>query len=330
MKFMKRRSTLIIAISLVLIATLLTSCKGEDKNNGKLKVVTTIFPVYDWTEQIVGEKDKDVDVSMLLSNGTDLHSYQPTAKDIKKIANCDVFIYVGGESDEWVEDVLEEAKNKKIKAINLMDVLGDAVKEEEVKEGMTEGHEDEDEDHDEDEKEYDEHIWLSLKNAKLCSQAIEEALSEVDPSNADTYKANLNNYEEKLDALDSEYQEATANGKQKTLIFGDRFPFRYMVNDYGLDYFAAFVGCSSETEASFKTIKFLSEKADQLGIKHIITIEKSDKKIAETIIKNTSAKNQDILTLDSMQSTTGDDVKSGTSYIEIMKKNLDVLKKAMN
>lgn len=330
MKFMKRRSTLIIAISLVFIAALLTSCKTEEKNNGKLKVVTTIFPVYDWTEQIIGEKDKDVDVSMLLSNGTDLHSYQPTAKDIKKIANCDIFIYVGGESDEWVEDVLEEAKNKKIKAINLMDVLGDSVKEEEVKEGMTEGHEDEDEDHDEDEKEYDEHIWLSLKNAKISTSAIAKALSEADPKNADTYKNNLNKYQEKLEKLDSEYREATMNGKQKTLIFGDRFPFRYLVNDYGLDYYAAFVGCSSETEASFKTIKFLSGKVDELGIKHVITIEKSNKKIAETIIKNTSDKNQDILTLDSMQSTTGDDVKSGANYIKIMEQNLEVLKKAIN
>ena len=301
-----------------------TTEKTTDK---KIKVVTTIFPEYDWVKEIAGEESENMEITMLLDNGVDLHSYQPTTADIAKVSNCDLFIYVGGESDAWVDGALKEAVNKNMKVINLLDVLGDSIKEEEVKEGMEA--EEEEEDSQEEEPEYDEHVWLSLKNAKVLTKAIAEDLCEIDKEHKDIYSQNEKKYEEKLDALDKEYQETVEAAPQKTLLFGDRFPFRYMVDDYGLDYYAAFVGCSAETEASFKTIKFLAEKVDELGLKNVMTIEKSDQKIAKTIIDNTRNKNQNILTLDSMQSTTSEDVKNGTTYLSVMKKNLNVLKEAL-
>ena len=181
----------------------------------------------------------------------------------------------------------------------------------------------------EEEPEYDEHVWLSLKNAKVICDAIEKDLADLDPDNADAYAKNLEDYTGQLDALDQEYQTAVDAAPQKTLLFGDRFPFRYMVDDYGLTYYAAFVGCSAETEASFETITFLAQKVDELGLKNIMTIEKSDQKIAKTIRDNTKNKDQNILTLDSMQSTTSDDVKNGETYLSAMKSNLEVLKEAL-
>ena len=301
------------------------SQKAED---AKISVVTTIFPEYDWVKVISGDASDNVDITMLLDNGVDLHSFQPTADDIMKIATCDMFIYVGGESDEWVEDALKEATNKDMVVINLLDVLGGNVKEEEVIEGMEA--EEEHEEGEEEEVEYDEHVWLSLSNASLICDAIADGLSKVDPDNAGTYAENANAYKQKLMTLDSEYKNVVSSATNKTLLFGDRFPFRYLVDDYGLDYYAAFVGCSAETEASFETVAFLSGKVDELGLKSVMTIESSDKKIAETIINNTKTKDQNILTLDSMQSTTSEDVAAGTTYLTIMQSNLEVLKEALN
>lgn len=264
---------------------------------------------------------------MLLDNGVDLHSYQPTADDIIKISDCDLFIYVGGESDGWVEDALKEAANKDMQVINLLDVLGEQVKEEEVVEGMEA---EEEESEDEDEPEYDEHVWLSLKNAETLCTAITNALEEIDPANKDAYAANAVSYLEKLAALDGEYQTVVDNAARKTVLFGDRFPFRYLVDDYGLSYYAAFAGCSAETEASFETISFLAGKVDELGLPCVLTIEGAQHKIAETIVQNSAAKNQSILTLDSMQSTTSADAANGTTYLSVMESNLDVLKQALN
>lgn len=299
-----------------------TQTKDNDK---RIKVVTTIFPVYDWVKEIAGDEASNIDLTMLLDNGVDLHSYQPTADDIMKISDCDLFIYVGGESDEWVEDALKEAVNKNMKVINLLDVLGNAVKEEEVVEGM----EAEEEEESGEEPEYDEHVWLSLRNAKVLCEAIADDLAEIDTENAHTYQENENAYADKLDELDEKYQETVDSASQKTLLFGDRFPFRYMVDDYGLNYYAAFVGCSAETEASFETITFLAGKTDELGLKNIMIIEKSDQRIARTIIENTREKNQGILTLDAMQSTTSDDIKKGATYFSIMESNLNVLQEAL-
>lgn len=300
-------------------------------NTSKLKIVTTIFPEYDWVKSILGNQTENVELTMLLDNGVDLHSYQPTADDIAKISDCDLFIYVGGESDGWVDDALKNAVNKDMKVINLLNVLGDSIKEEEVVEGMeTEAEEENGEEGSgEEEPEYDEHVWLSLKNAETLCSAIASDLEEIDPDHADIYKTNASDYTDALKELDQQYQSAVDDAKQKTLLFGDRFPFRYLVDDYGLGYYAAFVGCSAETEASFETITFLAQKVDELGLKYVMTIEKSDQKIANTIIQNTKDKNQQILTLDSMQSTTSDDVANGTTYLSVMQNNLTVLKQAL-
>ena len=292
-----------------------------------LKIVTTIFPEYDWVREILGDKADHAEVTMLLDNGVDLHSYQPTADDIIKISDCDLFIYVGGESDGWVEDALKEATNKEMQVINLLDVLGEQVKEEEVVEGMEA---EEEESEDENEPEYDEHVWLSLKNAETLCNAISDALEEIDPANKDAYATNAASYLEKLAALDGEYQTVVDNAARKTVLFGDRFPFRYLVADYGLSYYAAFAGCSAETEASFETISFLAQKVDELKLPCVLTIEGAKHKIAETIVQNTAEKNQSILTLDSMQSTTSTDVANGTTYLSVMESNLDVLKQALN
>lgn len=478
-----------------------TVSQADKDSDNKLKVVTTIFPEYDWVKQIAGSEVLNMELTMLLDNGVDLHSYQPTADDIMKISDCDIFIYVGGESDEWVEDALKEAVNKDMQVINLLDVLKDSVKTEESMPGMQaeEGHNhgyphfaDSDvqnrdltdwsgewqsvypyfeagdldavmekkaengektadeykayyetgyktdvekividgenstmeftkngtpakavyeykgyqiydyesgsrgvryffeavsgsadapkyvqfSDHgiapgkaehfhiyagnesfdalseemenwptyypadmtgseiaedmlEHEEKEYDEHVWLSLKNAQTLCNAIANALETADPAHKDNYAANAVSYIESLASLDAQYQETVSDAPQKTFLFGDRFPFRYLVDDYGLNYYAAFAGCSAESEASFETISFLAKKMDELGLKNIMTIEKSDQKIAKTILENTNEKNQKIFTLDSMQSTTSEDVASGTTYLSVMESNLNILKEAL-
>lgn len=290
-----------------------------------LNIVCTIFPQYDWVRQILGGRTDDVALTLLLDKGTDLHSYQPTADDMVKISESDVFVYVGGESDVWVADALREAENKNMAVINLLEVLGNEVKEEEVVEGMQL----EEEEHAEGEPEYDEHVWLSLKNAQTICKQLVETLSKADPENAALYEKNATEYIEKLAKLDGEYQAAVDASAHKTLLFGDRFPFRYLADDYGLDYYAAFVGCSAETEASFATVSFLAGKLDELSLPGVLTIEGAQHKIADTVVSNTKTKSQDVLTLNSMQSVTEKDVQNGVSYLEIMQSNLEVLKKAL-
>lgn len=323
----KRIITVMMAVMMVFSVTACTKKQAKeaasDAADHKIKVVTTIFPEYDWVKQIAGNEIDRYDLTMLLDNGVDLHSYQPTAQDIAKISDCDLFIYVGGESDSWVEHALKEATNKNMRVINLLDVLGGSIKEEEVKEGM------EAEEEEEEEPEYDEHVWLSVRNAEVLVNEIEKNLSEIDPDHADVYMQNSKNYVSDLQGLDKDYQDVVDHASIKTVLFGDRFPFRYFVDDYGLDYYAAFVGCSAESEASFETIKFLAEKVDELNLKTVLTIDNSDQKIAKTIIENTKNKDQNILTLDSMQSTTSEDVKNGTTYLSVMKNNLEVLKEAL-
>lgn len=320
------KKILALLLALWIPAAVLSGCAPQDDSaaSNKLNIVTTIFPAYDWVGEILGAETDRAEITMLLDSGVDLHSYQPTVDDIVKISDCDLFLYVGGESDGWVDDALKNAPNKERKVIRLLDVLGDSAKAEETVEGMQE----EEHDHEE-EAEYDEHIWLSLKNAQVLVAAISEALQETDPARKDTYAANAAAYAEKLSALDGEYRAAVDSGKYKTLLFGDRFPFRYLADDYGLDYYAAFPGCSAETEASFGTVSFLAGKMDALGLPCVLTIEGTQHKIAETIVQNTAQKNQQVLTMDSMQAVTANDAASGVSYLSIMEKNLSVLKKAL-
>lgn len=351
---MKKIIAVILAV--LTISALFAGCAGNTQQSStnsesksaaseKLSVVTTIFPVYDWVKEITNGSG-NIDLKMLIDNGVDLHNFQPTANDIRTISECDVFVYVGGESDKWVQDALKGAVNKNMVVINLLESLGSAAKEEEVVEGMQadheheeseESHTGEEEKHDEsgeahdkeEEHELDEHVWLSLKNAQALCGVITEKLSGVDSANKELYSKNNTAYCEKLKKLDGEYKTAADSAKFKTVVFGDRFPFRYLVDDYGLSYYAAFAGCSAESEASFETIVFLSKKIDELGLKSILQIENANGSIAKTIKENTKTKDQEILTLNSLQSTTAADVQKGTTYLSVMTDNLSVLKKAI-
>ena len=499
-----------LMLSLTMAGSLLSGCGSKPhaeggsgtQNADKLSVVTTIFPEYDWVRRIMGDQADSAELTMLLDNGVDLHSYQPTADDIIKISDCDLFVYVGGESDAWVDDALKEATNKNMKVIDLLDVLKDTVKTEEAMPGMQaeEGHNhgyshfadsdvqdrslsdwdgdwqsvypylqdgvldevmerkaetgdktaeeyrdyyetgfktdvsqitidgenntmcfvtngvaakavysykgyqiydyksgsrgvryffeatggdaaapkyvqfsdhgiapgkaehfhiycgndgfealSQEMDHwptyypagmsgdeikedmlEHEEKEYDEHVWLSLKNAKVLCSAISDALQELDPDHKDAYAANTQAYLDKLTELDGEYQTVVDGAARKTVLFGDRFPFRYLVDDYGLNYYAAFAGCSAESEASFETVSFLAKKVDELALPCVLTIEGKEHKIAQTIVQNTKQKDQKVMTMDSMQATTSDDVKKGVTYLSVMENNLAVLKQALN
>ncbi|MDR2733245.1 MAG: metal ABC transporter substrate-binding protein [Spirochaetota bacterium] len=318
-----KRLTAILLILLSAIA-IQFGCKAVGSNR-KISVVCTIFPQYDWVRQILGDTADRMDITLLLHNRIDLHNYQPSVDDIIQISACDLFIHVGGESDGWVNDVLKKKTNKNMIVINLLGILGSAAKSEEIMEGMEKK-----EHEDNDEAEYDEHVWLSLKNAQKFCAAIADALASLDADNAQVYRDNLRTYIEKLSVLDAEYQTTVDTYRPITLLFGDRFPFRYLADDYGLRYYAAFPGCSAETEASFETIIFLAGKMDALKLINIMVTESADRSIARTIRDNTAGKNQQILALDSMQSVTGDDIANGAAYLSIMEHNLSVLKEALN
>jgi len=322
---MKKFTALLLTFVLFLS---LCPVSGLAEEAGKIRVVTTIFPIYDWVREIAGDTGS-TEITLLLDSGVDLHSFQPSAQDILKVATCDLFIYVGGESDEWAEDALAEAVNPDRTVISLVEALGENAKAEEIVEGM-EAEEEEGEEGEEEEAEIDEHVWLSLRNAQVFTSAIADALAQKDPANADSYKSNAEAYGAKLAALDAAYAEAVDSAAHKTLLFGDRFPFRYLTDDYGLTYYAAFVGCSAETEASFETVIFLAKKTDELQLPAVLTIEGRDHRIAETIIGSTADKNQKLLTLDSMQGTTANDIVQGATYLKIMEDNLAVLKEALN
>mgnify|MGYP002975976393 FL=1 len=330
----------------------------EKGNSNKISIVCTTFPQYDWVKNILGEEAERFNVTLLLDNGVDMHSYQPAVKDIATAGSSDLFIYVGGESDTWVEDALKEAKNKDLKAINLMETLGNSVKEEEVVEGMQEereslGHSHEKpskekqeqtqkESHEnsqeingqkeaaDEEPEYDEHIWLSIRNAEIMVKNIEKAIEQLDSDNAKVYQNNAENYIKKLDTLDKQYANTIQNAKYKAILFGDRFPFRYMADDYDLKYYAAFAGCSAETMAGFETVTFLAKKADELRLPVILTIENSDGRIAEAVKSNTTKKNQKILAMNSLQSVTKEQIADGITYLQVMQENLSVLSEALN
>ncbi len=290
-------------------------------------VVATIFPVYDWVREVAGD---DVDLTLLLDNGVDLHSYQPTAQDIMKVATCDMFVYVGGESDDWVEDALSEAVNPDMVIVNLVEAMGGDIKMEEIVEGMEREEDEHEADaHEDHEDEADEHVWLSLRNAQKLVKVLASALGEADPANAERYAANADAYAEKLAALDAEYAAVCEGADYDTLLFGDRFPFRYLTDDYGLKYYAAFSGCSAESEASFETVVFLAGKLEELQLPAIMTIEGSDGRLAETVVQATGSRDAKILALDSMQSTTGEDLKNGATYLSIMEENLEVLRQAL-
>lgn len=303
---------------LVLAVLILISVCGCEttlpKKGDKLNIICTVFPLYDWTREITGSS---AEVSLLLKNGTDMHSYQPSAADLVKIVSSDVVIYIGGESDKWIEKALDRSPDTARTEIRLMDYLGDnAIAEEE--------------EHHHHDTEYDEHVWLSLKNAALFTEKIEEELSAKDKANAETYRLNANNYAERLSRLYKEYENVFNESPVKSAIFADRYPFAYLFSDYGVTCYAAFPGCSAETEASFETVISLAQKADGLNLKYIFTTESPLSSVAETIKENTKHKNQKILRLNSMQSVTKEQINSGTTYVSLSEYNLAQLKKAFS
>ncbi|MGI5898516.1 MAG: metal ABC transporter solute-binding protein, Zn/Mn family [Christensenellales bacterium] len=515
---MNFRKLIICAAALLALALIFTSCAElpqnfADKNNGgtgggsndEINIIATTFPQYDWLRRIIGNNNENIKLTLLTKSGVDMHSFQPTVDDIAAISVSDMFVYVGGASDAWVEKALENAANKDIVSISMVEVLGDAVKEEEIIEGMEHDHShghgeihpedvqdrplsdwqgewqsveialesgfmdeyiahqsgsgqditaakegyaqrwksdyaylsidggsvsfggvplpysyigylivqgdhgssvwygfeaqgggapkyiafsdheiesphDHDGDHDHDhaphfhlrygdesfealtrienwsptffekeafgedmasamedhghshdhDHELDEHVWLSLKNAQTICNYMAEALAGLDADNSDVYLKNSADYIAELAALDDEYQNAVSSASVKTLLFGDRFPFRYLMDDYGIDYFAAFPGCSAETEASFDTIAFLAGKTDELNLNCVLAIDGSDQSIARTIVQSSSAKDQSILVMDSMQSMSASTIDSGATYLSIMQGNLEVLKQALS
>lgn len=345
-KFSKLLTLLMI---LVMCASCFYGCssdKKEENSSKKIKVVATIFPVYDFLREIGGDK---IDLTMLMTPGAETHSYEPTPKDMKTVSNADFFAYVGGDSDEWVDKILDGNKNDKMKVVTLMDCVK-TVDEEHV-EGMEEEHDhdhdedvdgkddsdkDKDEhdehdghdhDHDGDEPEQDEHVWTSPKNAIEIVKKLTSELSKVDPDNANYYKENSKNYIKKLENLDKKFEDVVKNGKRKEIIFGDRFPFRYFVDRYGLKYYAAFPGCSTDTEASASTVAFLTNKVKEDKIPVIFHIELSNNKIAKSIAEATGAK---MLQLNAVHNVTKEDFEKGETYLSLMEKNLKPLEEALN
>ena len=396
---MYRKTAICMALLLLLSLVASPAIAAEPK---PLQVVPTTFPVYDWTRQVLGERAEAVSLHLLQDAGIDLHNFQPTVEDIVRVSSADVFLYIGGPSDHWVKDALKEAVNPKQVSLNLMEALGDQVKQDVTVEGMQEGehhhhHHDEDhdrdhehgedhdhehehadhdhehehadhdhehehadhdhehentdqdhdhehehgEDHDHDHEHEegqtatrvhnhaDEHIWLSLRNAQVLVAAIRDALVAADPEYQDTYKQNAQAYIEKLQELDQQYRQLLEGKEQKVLLFGDRFPFRYLMEDYGITYYAAFAGCSAETEASFETIAFLSGKVDSLSLKAVLQLDGSDGRIAQAIVRTSDNRNQAVLTLNAMQSTRRGDIENGATYLAIMEENLQVLDQAL-
>lgn len=323
-----------------------TATQSEPQSEA-LHVVTTIFPLYDWTRQVLGDNPAGITLTMLMDNGVDLHSYQATADDMVTLAGSDLFLYVGGPSDTWVQSALGQVAAPDLQAVKLLDVLGDKVKREQLVEGMQDDpHEHEDELHEgeteheedmehqgeiehEDEQEIDEHIWMSLRNAALLTAAIADKLGEIDPDNKAMYVDNASRYIEQLDALDRQYAQVVEQAPRDTLVVCDRFPLQYLVDDYDLDYYAAFVGCSAETEASFETVTFLANKVNELKVDRVLTIEGTTHKIAQTVIESAGKRNQEILTFDTLQATTGEQIAAGLTYLSAMENNLEVLRQAL-
>ena len=314
-----------------------------NQNKKTIKVVSTIFPIYDIVRNVV--PNENYELTLLLDSGIDIHNFSPTAKDILKIGEADLFIHIGGESDKWVDRTIESSQNKQIKTVNLMNELAAFVKEEEMVEGMQHEHEEhedethdehegetheEGEEHDHEEHENDEHIWLSIRNAKEMTRAIAKKLIEIDSENQNKIQENVNAFIEKLDTLDKKYVEVSQNKKYDIILFGDRFPFRYLVDDYGLKYFAAFSGCSAEAEASFETVAFLANKLDELNLKHICALKGAEPRIAKTIITTSKNKDRDIVLFNSMEGIINVNDAENTNYIKIMEENLEALKSAIN
>lgn len=331
--YMKRSIKIFIVLFVVLFVVVgaIIGIGGINKKSEEVLIVATNFPAYDFARAVAGDK---ADIKMLIKPGVELHDFEPTPSDIIDIKNSELFIYTGGESDGWIENILGDIDTDKTKIFKMMDVVN--VVEEEIVDGMEEeyryeygydnGGDKYQHYHDEEEIEYDEHVWTSVKNAVKIINSIRDELTEISPENKQVFEENAKKYTNQLADLDLEFQNIVSNGNRKTIIFGDRFPLRYFVDDYGLNYYAAFPGCSEQTEANSRTIAFLVEKIKSENIPVVLKIEMSSGNIAKTIADETGAK---VLTFNAAHNISADDFKSGRTYAEIMKENLTVLEEAL-
>ena len=329
----------ILAVCGLLCGSLLAGCGAERaegvseevQDDGRISVVTTIFPQYDFVRQIAGE---NVELKMLLKPGEETHSYEPTPQDIIAIQNSDIFIYVGGENDAWVEDILESMPEADMRTLKLMDCV-DTVEEEHV-EGMQEqpghSHEEEESHEDETEEEHsvheiDEHVWTSPVNASAIVDKIKELLVQADPENRQIYEENAEAYEAELAELDAEFRDVVDNAGRRLVVFGDRFPFRYFADEYGLDYYAAFPGCASDTEPSAATMAFLINKVKEEEIPAVLKMELSNENIANAIAEATGT---EVRTFYSCHNLTAEEFEDGETYLSMMQKNVETLKEVLN
>lgn len=327
------KKKLFIMVLLVLIMYTLCGCSSKNEAKGnkseKLKVVTTMYAPYDFVRQVAGD---NIDLTMLLSPGEESHSYDPTPQDIINIQDSDLFIYNGGENDSWVDNVLSSLDD----SVNIISMTSsvDQLYEEELSEGMQPEEEEQDETenvdtekNDTDHEEFDEHVWVSPANAMTIVRTITDELKKLDVNNASEYEDNCTKYISKLQKIDDEFKEIVANAKRKVVVFGDRFPLRYFVEEFGIDYYAAFPGCSADTEADSSTIAFLINKVKEENIPVVFKIELSNGNIADTISEATGAK---VETFYACHNISSDDFNAGVTYADMMQSNVDVLKEALN
>lgn len=319
---MKLKKYLCALFAALTALPLLISSGCDFSSDGKLHIVCTIFPQYDWVRELT-KGAQNVEVTLLEDSGADLHNFQPSAADKVSILNSDLFVYTGGESDDWARTLLKNAE-KDVRSLDLIEALGDrALTEEEgIEESGEHGHEHEDE--------IDEHIWLSVQNAKVLVSAIREELCAVDESNAALYQSNAASYLAELSALDEAFEKTVSSAERSVLVFADRYPFRYLAHDYGLTCYAAFSGCSAESEASFATILTLVKHVEENALPYVMVLENSTQKTARTVIENTKSKDQGILVLNSLQSVSREDIESGATYLGLMKEDLAILQTALN
>ena len=321
-KFLKYTS-LLLALLLVLPTLLFTSC-GKIGGNDKISIVCTAFAQYDFVMNIIGENRENFEVTYLLESGTDMHSYSNTisVEDKVKILSCDLFVCIGGSSEKWIDELISDEKSKEIKTLKLIDCVGELV-------CPSENNHDHDHDHTH-AHECDEHIWLSPKRAIMMCDAICREICALDGENAELYTENSVKYKENLEKLDNDFESMISSAKNSHLIFADRFPFVYLTNDYGIEYSAAFGGCSSETNATFETVARLVKDIKDKNIKNLIILEKGKTSIADTLISESGRNDISTLSAISMQNVSKKDIEGGMTYLSAMQKNLEIIGKAMN
>lgn len=324
----KNMSKILKIIFPCILAVMLAGCsKGNNDSKAEFSVVTTIFPVYDWVQQVIGTNSDRIQLSLLQNRGIDLHNFQPSAGDILAIVNCDVFIYVGGHSDGWVNQVLAQKTNDKMIVVNLMEILCGTDVQAAQGNGDLDGHEESHHHHDNHKHNHpDEHLWLSLENSIAAVAHIAQVLSQIDTTQGDKYLENAIGYIQKIRVLDQGYKNLVELFPGQTLVFADQFPFYYLMNDYGIPYYSAFESCSGDAEASFETMAFLTEKINELELSVLMTTESPLENIAETLIASSDNQDIEILALNSLQSVS--ERNEGVSYLSLMEENLQVLRKA--